>query len=112
MQPDEIRVRHIIDAARKALEFSLGRTRKDLDADEMLSLALVRLLEVVGEAAAGISADYQGEHGRVPWKKMTGLRNRLIHGYYDVNMDIVWDTIIEDLPPLVEALEELLPPKP
>ena len=107
---DMVRIRHILDAAGKAGEFTRGRTREDLDHDEMLALALVHLLEVVGEAASGVSVDLRNEHPDIPWKKMVGLRNRLIHGYFDVNLDTVWDTIISDLPPLIADLERILPP--
>jgi len=109
MQRDDIVcVRHILDAARKAMDFTQNRVRGDLEVDEMLSLSLVRLLEIVGEAANGVSADFQKKHPHIPWKKMVGLRNRLIHGYFDVNLDIVWDTIVEDLPPLVADLEKII----
>lgn len=101
-------IRHILDAARKALAFAGKRTRKDMDTDEMLALSLVRLLEIVGEAAAGVSVDYREKHPKIPWNKMVALRNRLIHGYFDVNHDIVWDTVQKDLPPLIKALETLI----
>jgi len=105
---DIICVRHILDAARKAIEFVQNRSRKNLDEDEMLSLSLVRLLEIIGEAATCVSAGYREKYTQIPWKKMIGLRNRLIHGYFDINLDIVWDTIMKDLPPLVDALEKII----
>lgn len=106
MQRDDIAcLHHILDAADKAVSFVKGKVRKDLDTDELLSLSLVRLLEIVGEAANGISPAFRDQFPHIPWRKMTGLRNRLIHGYFDVNLDIVWDTILEDLPPLVKDLK-------
>lgn len=105
---DSASVRNILDAARKALDFSSGRSRRDLDADEKLALSLVHLLEIVGEAANQVSEGYRERHPDVPWRKMIGLRNRLIHGYFDVNLDIVWDTVASDLPPLVKQLEDLV----
>lgn len=109
MQRDDIvYVRHILDAARKAIIFARNRTREALDSDEMLSLSLVRLLEIIGEAANSVSVGFQEKHTHIPWKKMIGLRNRLIHGYFDINLDIVWDTIVEDLPPLVVDLEKII----
>ncbi|MCK4265831.1 MAG: DUF86 domain-containing protein [Thermoplasmata archaeon] len=107
---DTVCIKHVLDAARKAVEFSKGRNRRDLDSDEKLALSLVHLLEIVGEAASGVSEDYRKEHPGVPWKNMIGLRNRLIHGYFDVNYDIVWDTVVSDLPPLITEMEKLLPP--
>ena len=75
----------------------------------MLAISLVRLLEIVGEAANCVSADFREQHPHIPWKKMIELRNRLIHGYFDINLDIVWDTVLEDLPPLVADLEKIIP---
>ncbi len=77
----------------------------------MLSLSLVRLLEIIGEATNGVSDVFREKHTHIPWKKMIGLRNRLIHGYFDINLDIVWDTIMKDLPPLVADLEKIIPLK-
>ena len=109
MQRDDIAcLRHILDAADKAVSFAKGKVRKDLDTDEMLALSLVRLLEIIGEAANGVSPAFRQSFPHIPWKKMTGLRNRLIHGYFDVNLDIVWDTILEDLPPLIKDLKEII----
>jgi uncharacterized protein with HEPN domain len=109
MQRDDIAcLNHILDAAEKALTFVKGKTRKNLERDEMLALALVRLLEIIGEAANSVSPAFQERFPNIPWRKMTGLRNRLIHGYFEVNLDIVWHTIREDLPPLVEDLKELI----
>ena len=106
---DETRIRHILDAARKALDFANSRKRTDLDKDEMLALSLVRLLEIIGEASGDVSEEYRAKHPQIPWKKMVGLRNRLIHGYFDIDLDIVWDTVMGDLPPLIAALEKLVP---
>lgn len=75
----------------------------------MLALSLVRLLEIIGEAASGVSDGYRAKHPAIPWKKMIGLRNRLIHGYYDIDQDIIWDTVRGDLPPLIAMLEKLAP---
>src|ERR1019366_2722205 len=90
---DLVRVRHIMDAARQALAFMRGRSRADLDQDAMLSLALVRLLEIIGEAARGVSATTRESYSGIAWSQMAAMRDRLIHGYFDVNLDIVWQTI-------------------
>ena len=78
---DAVRLRHILDAAREATAFVKGRSRADLDADHMLSLALVRLLEIIGEAARGVSGSIREAHPELAWSKMAGMRDRLIHGY-------------------------------
>ena len=75
----------------------------------MLAITLVHLLGIVGEAANYVSADFREQHPHIPWKKMIKLRNRLIHGYFDINLDIVWDTVLEDIPPLVADLEKIIP---
>jgi len=105
---DNVRVRHILDAAREAVAFLNGRSRPDLDTDRKLNLSLVRLLEIIGEAARGISQQFRDVHGDLDWKKMVGMRDRLIHGYFDVNLDVVWGTIKDDLPPLIEKLEKIV----
>ncbi len=106
---DEVCVQHILDAAREAVEFADGRSRTDLDTDRQLNLSLVRLLEVIGEAARGISREFCEAHPEVAWKKMIGMRDRLIHGYFDVNLDVVWQSVNEDLPPLIAQMEKILP---
>jgi uncharacterized protein with HEPN domain len=83
--------------ARQATAFVQRRSRGDLDTDPMLSLSLVRLLEIIGEAARGISGPFRAAHPEVAWNKMAGMRDRLIHGYFDVNLDIVWETVTQDL---------------
>jgi uncharacterized protein with HEPN domain len=105
---DAVRLRHILDAARQALTFVEGRSRADLDADQMLSLAAVRLLEIIGEAARGVSAPFRDAHPEVPWSKMGNMRNRLIHGYFNVNLDVVWETVTQDLPALITQVEQIV----
>ncbi len=106
---DNVRVRHILDAAREAVSFSNGRCRADLDTDRKLNLSLVRLLEIIGEAARGLSQEFRQEHPELPWESMAGMRDRLIHGYFDINLDVVWETVTEDLPGLVAKLEKIVP---
>jgi len=105
---DIVRLRHMLDAAREALTFSAGRSRRDLDTDRMLVLSLVRSIEIIGEAAGKISDECRIEHEKIPWQDIVAMRNRLIHAYFDVNLDIVWRTATEELPPLVSSLEEAL----
>ena len=108
---DRVRLYHILDAAREAMTFSQGRSRADLDTDRMLQLSLVRLLEIIGEAARGISPELRSAYATIPWRKMSGMRDRLIHAYFDVNLDVVWETVRCDLPPLVEVLEKIISPE-
>ena len=105
---DQVRIQHALDAARKAVSSTADWSREDLDPEALSTFGLIRLLEIIGEAASAVSSDAQAAHPAVPWRKMAGMRNRLIHGYFDVNLDVVWDTIQTDLPPLIEALERAL----
>jgi uncharacterized protein with HEPN domain len=105
-QDDTARLRHMLDHAAEAIEMVKGREREDLDRDRQLNLALVRLLEIVGEAAARVSAGTQQRLAHIPWPEVVGLRNRLIHGYDEVDFDILWDVIQVDLPPLVAELRK------
>ena len=105
---DNVRIRHILDAAREAISFADDRSRTDLDTDRKLNLSLVRLLEIIGEAARGISEEFRDSHPDFPWNKMVGMRDRLIHGYFDVNLDVVWETVTQDLPSLTTQLEKIV----
>jgi uncharacterized protein with HEPN domain len=103
---DRIRLRHMLDAAREAIAFARGRSRDELDRDRMLVLALVKSVEILGEAAGKVSEPARVECPQVPWREIVAMRNRLIHGYFDINLDIVWHTVVEELPPLAAALEQ------
>jgi len=105
MSPDDgIRVRHLLDAAEAALRFVAGRTRADLDRDELLVFGLVRAVEVGGEAAARVSPDGRRELSHLPWSQIVGMRNRLVHAYFDVDRTILWDTVTQALPDLVARI--------
>jgi uncharacterized protein with HEPN domain len=99
---DAVRLKHMLDAANKAVEFAKGKSRGDLEKDEKLALALVRLIEILGEAANGLSEAFKEKHPNIPWRSIIGTRNRLIHGYFDVDLDIVWNIVTKDLPSLVK----------
>jgi uncharacterized protein with HEPN domain len=96
------------ESAQRAVALCRGRTRAELDTDEMLGLAVTRLLEIIGEAANRISAAEQARHPTIQWSDILGLRHRLIHGYDSVDYDIVWQIVIEDLPLLVSELDAII----
>ncbi len=104
----DVRLRHMLDAAREAAQMAQGRTRADLDADRPLNLSLVRLLEVVGEAASRVPTGDRTKYSGIPWPQIVGLRNRLIHGYDNVDFDILWQIVTQDLPPLIAELAKVL----
>lgn len=105
---DRVRLRHMLDAASEAVEFAKGKTRADLERDRLLVLGLLKCIEIVGEAAARVSPDVQSRYPRIPWPDIVGMRNRLVHVYFDIDLDRVWDTVEQDLPPLIAALEKIL----
>lgn len=98
----------MVDHAREAVAMVQGKSRQDLDQDRKLNLSLVRLLEIVGEAANRIPKQEREHHANIPWAEIIGLRNRLIHGYDEVDFDILWQIVTQDLPPLVAVLESIL----
>jgi len=105
---DTITMRQILDQARKALAFTEGKSLDDVLNDEVLGLALIRLLEVVGEAANRVSAQTRAAHPAVHWREWIDTRNRVIHGYDTVEVRIVFRIIRNNLPPLVAELERIL----
>lgn len=108
---DLIRLRHMLDSAREVRSFANGRQRPDLDRDRQLVLALVKAIEIVGEAAAGVSAETRARIPEIPWTDIVGMRNRLIHAYFDIDLDTVWDTATDDLPPLEVQLAKVIAAK-
>jgi len=107
---DDMRLRHMLRHAREAVEMSRGCTRADLDTDRKLNLALVRLLEIIGEAASRVSEERRAAMTGIEWRGIRGLRNRIVHNYNNVDLDIVWAIVSDDLPPLIESLEADLGP--
>jgi uncharacterized protein with HEPN domain len=108
---DEIRLRHMLDAAREAMSFAHGRTRADLGSDRMLVLSLVKAIEIVGEAAYQIAETTREELPAVPWADIIGMRHRLVHVYFDINLDVLWQTVQDELPTLIRLIEPLVFPE-
>ncbi len=104
---DAIRLQHMLARAREAVAMGEGKTREDLSADRTLELSLTRLVEIVGEAAAHVTRSGQELYPDIPWAEIIGLRNRLVHGYDAVDLDILWDIIELDLPLLIASLEKI-----
>jgi len=98
----------MLDAANEALSFSSDRSRSDLDTDRKLVLSLVKCIEIVGEAATKVTKETREKHSEIPWGEIITMRHRLIHAYFDIDLDRVWDTITDDLPPLIELLSKAL----
>jgi uncharacterized protein with HEPN domain len=98
----------MLEAATDAMAFCAGRTRADLDHDRMLRRALIQCLEVVGEASVRISAETREQLAEIPWREVRGMRNLLTHAYFELNLDILWKTVVQDVPALAAALQSAL----
>lgn len=105
-----VRLGHMLEASREATELARGKTRQDLSENRLLELALTRLVEIVGEAASRVPKEDQARFPDIPWADIVGMRNRLVHGYTEIDIDALWSTIEEDLPALVPLLEAALGP--
>lgn len=105
---DRVRIMHMIEAAEAAQQFISGRQRSDIDSDLMLRFALVRAIEVIGEAAGKISPETRTTATTIPWSLIIAMRNRLIHAYFDIDRDILWRTASEEIPDLLLTLRALL----
>ena len=104
---DRVRLQHMIEAAESAIEFASGRNRADLDTDRMLLFAVIHAIEIVGEAASKISDESRVVHDAIPWKAIVGMRNRLVHAYFEINADIVWETVTVEIPGVLPKLRTL-----
>ena len=98
-------------AARDAAAFAEGVSYTEFERDRRTQLSILKSLEIVGEAAAHISEDTRKKHPAIPWPEIVGMRNRLVHVYFDIDLPLVWDTVRNDLPALIARLEPLVPPE-
>lgn len=105
---DRIRLQHMRDAAHDALQFIVDRDRCDLEGDRQLLLALTKSLEIIGEAARRVSDECRDTLPKVPWHEIIGMRNHLVHGYYAINKDALWNTVENRLPELLAQLDDAL----
>ncbi len=105
---DRVRLQHMLDAAQEAIAFVREAHREDLDRDRKLTLALVKDVEIIGEAAYQVSETTQEQLPEIPWADIIGMRHRLVHAYFDINLDVLWNTVQKDLPPLVVILRQVL----
>jgi uncharacterized protein with HEPN domain len=105
---DRVYIGHMIDTANKAIGFVAGVEREDFDNNELLRLSLTHLLQIIGEAARRVSPDFRDAYPTIPWKAVVGMRSKVVHDYLDVDEDVVWDTVKNDLPPLIAELEIII----
>jgi uncharacterized protein with HEPN domain len=110
-EQDKVRLRHMLEMAQAAQTLIIGETRQTLDADLKLKLALPRAIEIIGEAASKISTEAQAATPQIPWPAIISMRNWIVHAYFEIDLDQVWDTVTKDLPPLISELEKMLSPE-
>lgn len=105
---NRIRMQHILDEANEACKYVKGISFDEFVEDGKTVRAVIRSIEVIGEAASKISMKFRKEHPDVPWQKTIGMRNRLIHVYFDIDYNIIWQTVKENLPSLIKQLQSIL----
>lgn len=109
MKPDDkIRIMHMIDAAEEALFFVADSSGENFSKNRMLILSVIKEIEIIGEAATKISEITKRNYAEIPWQDIVGMRNRLIHSYFDVDVKLVWNTVKNNLPTLIESLKEII----
>lgn len=101
-------VRDMSESAKKALEFVRGMEYEAFERDEKTQFAVVRALEIIGEASKKIPEDLRKDYPEIPWREIAGMRDKLTHDYIGVNLLVVWRTLQDDLPPLIEQLEAMI----
>jgi uncharacterized protein with HEPN domain len=106
-----VRLLHMRDYARKVVALTSTGCREDLENDEVFSLAITRLVELIGEAASKYPKELQEGYPQIPWPKIIGTRNRLIHGYDFIDYDILWNAVTINIPQLLNELEKILQPE-
>ena len=105
---DRIRLQHMRDAANDIVASAVGRTRADLDGDLMWARGIVKSVEIIGEAASHVALDTRAKYPQIPWVGIVGMRNRLVHVYYNIDLEQVWLTVAKDAPELAAELERIL----
>ncbi len=109
---DRIRMRHMLDAAQQALDFARGRSRADLDGDAMFRRAVTHCIQEIGEAAGHVSEATRAGVPAVPWRQVVGMRHNLVHAYFNIKHEAVWQVLSRELQPLIDSLEAYLAAPP
>ena len=112
MRRDDAWLLDMLLAARNAVKFAAPLTFPEFENDDLNQLAILKSIEIIGEAASRISEETKARHPNIPWTQIVGMRNRIVHGYFAIRLDRVWQTVQDDLPPLIAQLEPLVPPEP
>ncbi len=111
MRRDDAYLLDMLLAARDAVEFADKLTYPQFEHERMHQLAILKAVEIIGEAASHVSNDTKEANPEIPWQEIVGMRNRLVHAYFDIDLGLVWQTVQDDLPTLITLLEPLVPPE-
>ncbi|MFP4192601.1 MAG: DUF86 domain-containing protein [Candidatus Hydrogenedentota bacterium] len=109
LDSDETRLRHMVEAAREAVSYVEGITRHQFDSERPLQHSVIRCIEIIGEAASRLTPELREATPGIPWTDIIGMRNRIVHAYFDIDLDIIWQTVRHELPAMLPRLEALLP---
>ncbi|HEX3049216.1 MAG TPA: DUF86 domain-containing protein [Aggregatilineaceae bacterium] len=110
MLPDLTHLLDILNAAQRVLNFAENADRQTVEQDVMRQYAILHGITIIGEATRRVSDAFRAAHPEIPWNKMAGMRNRLVHNYNEVDLDVVWSVIQNDIPELIRLIEPLIPP--
>ncbi len=102
------RLQHMLDAAKRAQKFAEGKSRRAFEEDLQLQFALARAVEIVCEAACNITYEFQATNTQIAWKRIMGMRQWFVHANYKIDLNVLWETVLEDIPPLISKLEDIL----
>jgi len=111
MRRDDALFLDILIAARKIQQFTFEMTKTDFNENQMAQSAVIREFQVIGEAARLVSINSQTQYTQIEWHKIAGMRNRMVHEYFRIDLDIVWDTVQKEIPALITQLEAIVPPE-
>ncbi len=107
-EQDIVFLQHILDAINLIEEYTKNKSYKDFENNRMLQDAVIRELEIIGEATKNLSKELRKAHPHIPWKQIAGMRDKLIHGYFGVDLEAVWNTVTKDLPILKKNIKKIL----
>jgi len=105
---DTVYLQHILDAIHRIETYTCGLSKEKYLQDGLLQDGVVRQLEIIGEASTNLSEEFQEKHSEIPWGQIISLRNRIVHAYFDINLDITWDIAQGDIPELKKQIESIL----
>ncbi len=107
MKDDLVYVEHVLRCIEKVQGYTKTLTAQDFNENELIQDAVIRNIEIIGEAAKKISKNFKSQYQEIPWKEMSGMRDKLIHDYFGVDVDVVWKTVVEDIPYLKSLIENI-----